>query len=242
MTSTRMRQAVLVARDYEPVASELQAALGLADPFHDPGVGHFGLCNGVFNPGRDFIEIVAPTREGTTAGRFLDRLGADGGYMIMFQVPDADVARARMGELGVRIVWTVEHPDIVDLHLHPKDVPAAIVSLTDARPRDSWRWGGEAWEGQVPDHGPGRLTGLTVRAEDPTALAARWGAVLDVAPAEVDGAPALVLDDGAQVVRFVPAEGAVESIVGIGVAVPTAVRAGRDQVTIGNVAFTLTDA
>lgn len=242
MTSTRMRQAVLVAQDYDAVAAELQSALGLGDPFHDPGVGHFGLRNGVFNPGRDFIEIVSPTRAGTTAGRFLERLGGDGGYMIMFQVPDADAARARMEQLGVRIVWTVEHPDIVDLHLHPKDVPAAIVSLTDARPADSWRWGGEPWEGAVPAHGPGRLTGLTVQAEDPAGLAARWGEVLDVTPGTADGAPALVLEDGAQVVRFVPASGGTEAIVGIGVAVPAEVRGGRDTVTIGNVAFSLSDA
>ena len=44
----RLRQAVLVARELEPAAAELQAALGLAEPFRDPGVGMFGLANTVF--------------------------------------------------------------------------------------------------------------------------------------------------------------------------------------------------
>lgn len=238
----RIRQAVLVAEDYPAVAARLQAELQLGDPFNDPGIAGFGLRNGVFTAGDTFIEIVSPTRPGTTAGRFLQRLGGDGGYMVMFQEPSADEARARMEQLGVRIVWTVEHDDICDLHLHPKDMPAAIVSLTAANPPGSWRWAGEAWEGKVPEHGPGGITGLTVQANDPAALAARWAEVLDETVTTIDGQPAIEVDEGRQVLRFVAAAGRTESICGIGVALPPTVRAGRDQVVVGNVTFTLSDA
>ncbi len=44
----RLRQAVFAAGELEPVANQLRAALGLQEPFRDPGVGFFGLHNVVF--------------------------------------------------------------------------------------------------------------------------------------------------------------------------------------------------
>ena len=70
----RLRQAVLVARELERAAGELQAALGLREPFRDPGVGMFGLANTVFAVGDSFLEIVSPVQPDTAAGRYLDRL------------------------------------------------------------------------------------------------------------------------------------------------------------------------
>ena len=80
----RLRQAVLVARELEPVAGGLRSALGLHEPFRDPGVGEFGLTNAVFALGDCFLEVVSPARAGTAAGRYLDRHGGDGGYMVIF--------------------------------------------------------------------------------------------------------------------------------------------------------------
>jgi hypothetical protein len=108
-------------------------------------------------------------------------------------------------------------PDIVDLHLHPKDVPGAIVALDVCRPAGSWRWGGPAWEATVPEHGPGGLRGLTVAVADPVAAARTWAALLDV---PVEDGPRLSLDGGAQEVQFVPAPaGDAERIVEVRVAV-----------------------
>jgi hypothetical protein len=75
----RLRQAVLVARDLDAVVAELREALGLGEPFRDPGVGAFGLRNAVMALGDTFVEVVSPVREGTSAGRHLDRRGGDGG-------------------------------------------------------------------------------------------------------------------------------------------------------------------
>src|SRR4051812_18782707 len=70
----RLRQVALVARELEPVAGRIRSELGLGEPFRDPGVGEFGLQNVVFAIGDTFLEVVSPVREGTTAGRYLDRL------------------------------------------------------------------------------------------------------------------------------------------------------------------------
>ena len=91
----RLRQAVLAARELEPVATRLRDELGLGEPFADPGVEYFGLRNAVFALGDTFLEVVSPVRDGTAAGRLLDRRGGDCGYMLMFQVEDLGAARER---------------------------------------------------------------------------------------------------------------------------------------------------
>ena len=123
-------------------------------PFHDPEVGRFGLTNAVFAVGDTFVEVVAPAPPDTTAGRYLKRRGGDGGYMAIFQVRDLAAARRRVAGLGVRVVWTADLPDIAATHLHPADVPGAIVSLDWAAPEQSWRWAGPSWTGRVPEHAP----------------------------------------------------------------------------------------
>ena len=170
----RLRQVALVARDLAPVVADLRAKLGLGEPYRDPNVAIFGLENAVFAIGDQFLEVVSPLREGTAAGRHLDRLGGDGGYMAIFQVGDFAAARERVRRLGVRIAWEVELEDISAMHLHPADVPGAIVSLDEPRPPGSWRWAGD-W---TP--GPGAIRSITV--EGPAGTAERWAQVLGQAP------------------------------------------------------------
>ena len=192
-----------MARDCGAVAGELTAAFGWAPPYHDPGVGQFGLTNAVFAVGDTFLEVVAPVQPDTTAGRYLARRGGDGGYMAIFQVPDLAAARRRLPGLGVRVVWTTDLPDIAGTHLHPRDVPGAIVSLDWADPPESWRWAGPLWTGRAPAHGPGGVTGVTVEVSDPAAAARRWADVLGV-PAG-GGTTVVELPDSGQRLRFEPA-------------------------------------
>jgi hypothetical protein len=199
----RLRQVALVARDCGQVAGELRRVFGWPPPFHDPGVGQFGLTNAVFEVGDTFVEVVAPAQPGTTAGRYLERRGGDGGYMAIFQVRDLAAARRRVADLGVRVVWTADLPDIAGTHLHPADVPGAIVSLDWADPEQSWRWAGPSWTGRAPGHAPGGVTGLTIEVSDPAAAAQRWAAVLGIS---VPGGHTTVeLPDRGQRLRFVPA-------------------------------------
>src|SRR6185437_11908035 len=170
--------------------------------------------------GDTFVEVVAPVQAGTTAGRYLERRGGDGGYMAIFQVPDLAAARARLPGLGVRVVWTADLPDIAGTHLHPKDVPGAIVSLDWAEPAGSWRWAGPDWTGRVPEHrGGGGVTGVTIEVADPAAAAARWAAVLGVTWAASGTAAGIELAGWGQRLRFEPARpGQGEGITAVSVA------------------------
>src|ERR1700760_3315000 len=137
----RLRQAVLAVRDLDAVAGQLRTTLGLGEPYADPGVEHFGLRNAVFALGDTFLEVVSPIRADTSAGRLLERRGGDCGYMLMFQLADLAAARERARREGVREVFEVSLDDIDEVHLHPSDVRAAIMSLSQPKPPESWRWG-----------------------------------------------------------------------------------------------------
>jgi hypothetical protein len=224
----RLRQAVLVARDLDPVSGQLRSELGLGEPFADPGVGAFGLRNAVYAIGDTFLEVISPTQDGTTAGRYLDGRG-DGGYMVIFQLADLAAARERAARMGVRVVWQLDLEDISGTHLHPADTRGAIVSLDRADPPGSWRWGGPDWTEREGTGAPGQLRGVTITVNDPAETATRWGELLGVAAS--DGRLEL---DGSYV-RF--AQGDEERLTEVHVDVP-----GRDEtVGIGGAAFRLTD-
>jgi hypothetical protein len=198
----RLRQAVLVAADLGAVERELRDALGLGEPFRDPGVAEFGLRNAVFALGDCFLEIISPTRPDTAAGRYLQRHGGDGGYMVLFDLEDLDSARQRAEQEGVRVVWRIDLPDISGTHLHPADMRGAIVSLDSSRPYGSWRWGGPQWTERTGEGAPGRLAAITVAVAEPQVAAERWGRVLGV-PLLEGSQTTLELDGGA--VRFIAA-------------------------------------
>ena len=205
LAGPRLRQVALVAADCGGAARRLQEAFSWPEPFHDPGVGRFGLINAVFAAGDTFVEIVAPVAPGTAAGRYLERRGGDSGYMAIFQMPDLAQARRRVRAAGVRVVWTADSADIAGTHLHPKDVPGAIVSLDWADPAESWRWAGPEWTGHAPAHAEGGLSGLTIEVTDPVGAAARWAEVLGAAVTSDGGAVAIQLQHARQDLRFVPA-------------------------------------
>jgi hypothetical protein len=183
----RLRQVALAARDLDAARRDLEAR-GLRAPFRDPGVGEFGLDNAVYPVGDTFLEVVSPIREGTTAGRYLDRRGASPvGYMVLVQVDDLDEVRKRAEELGVRTVWSIDLDDIRASHLHPRDL-GAITSIDQPVDPASWRWGGPGWQDRAV---PGRIDAVEVAGADP----AVWSSLFD--RPVVEGV--LTFDDGSAI-------------------------------------------
>lgn len=191
----RIRQIVFAAHDLARAAGTLAAVFALDAPYRDPAVAEFGLDNAVFVFGDQFIEVVSPVRVNTAAGRLLDRRG-DSGYMLILQTADFDAARARLQAHGVRTVWDKTLPDIRAMHLHPKDVGGAIVSIDQPVPPEAWRWGGPAWRKQPDARGEQRVLGVQVDAADPPAMCARWSQVLGLPQAD---ATCLTLDQGGRI-------------------------------------------
>ncbi len=209
MTIPRLRQLVIAAATLE-TADQLGELLGLGEPFIDPGVREFGLENRVYAIGDQFLEVVVPIAEAAPAQRFIDRSG-EGGYMAIFQTDDLEALRARVDGMGIRRVWNIDLPDISASHLHPADIGGAIVSVDEARPAGSWRWGGPHWREQAV---PGRLASAAMESPDPDGLAQRWALALGLTVDE----RVLYLDDGAIVFR----EGKAERLAAFGLYLPDA--------------------
>ena len=201
----RLRQVALAAHALEPALARLGQVLDLGEPFRDPGVAEFGLQNGVLPIGDSFLEVVSPLAPGTTAGRWLERRGGDAGYMAIFQTDDLAAARERMGRLGVRVVWEAALEDAATLHLHPRDVGGAIVSIDAMQPPESWRWAGPGWRERSRVEVATGLVGAVIEAPDAEKLAMRWGEILEVRPdPDAAGGFTLALERGTRV-RVVPA-------------------------------------
>lgn len=220
------------------MVADLCAVLGIAVAFRDPDVGIFGLRNAVMPVGDTFLEVVSPATADTTAGRLLDRRGGDGGYMVIIQTEDLDVERERMARLGVRIVWSIDLADARSIHLHPRDVGGAILSLDTMVPPASWRWAGPSWQQAVRTETVSEISGVEIQGNDPMATAQRWSQVLNRPVVHTAGGIVhIVLEQGT--IRFVQAvDGRGEGVGGVDVAVTDRERllqtAARCGVPIGD--------
>ena len=202
----RLRQICLVAHELAPAVAGLTEVFGLETCFHDPAVGAYGLDNALLPVGSNFLEVVAPVRENTAGGRYLERRGGDGGYMVILQCDNVEERRARMGELGVRIANPLNYGDFTGLQLHPKDTGGCMLETDQndgSQAADGpWHPAGADWRDAVRTERVAAMVGAELQSPDPAALAARWGRILDrPVSAGPSGGPQIVLDNAT--LRFV---------------------------------------
>ena len=201
----KLRQVVFVCKDLESNAKELCETLGIDIAYRDPGVGKWGLANVVCPTGHDFLEIVSPTQDGTSAGRYIERRKGDGGYMVILQVPDAVKERERIAALGVRAVEKKDMAEYKYTHFHPSDTAGVLLSIdqtvapagTDAKLW--WPPASKDWLPHSKSNVTNGLGGVEIQASDPDAAAALWSKILN---RPVDG-DIIRLDDEGEI-RFVP--------------------------------------
>tara|TARA_B110000014_G_scaffold262110_1_gene255357 strand:+ start:952 stop:1689 length:738 start_codon:yes stop_codon:yes gene_type:complete len=175
-----LRQLVMVSSLRDPIVDSLCKLFDLKVSFNDPGVGHFGLENAVLPVGTDFLEVVSPVEENTTAGRYLDRRNGDGGYMVIIQVDDFSEVQKTIKENNVTVVWESDHPEARAIHLHPKEMGGAILSLDWMNPKESWKWAGPNWNEFVNTSTIKRFVGVEIQSEDPENMMNKWQSVLKV--------------------------------------------------------------
>ena len=249
-----LRQIALVARELDPVVTELENVLGLEICYRDPGVAHFGLHNALLPVGSQFLEVVAPIEENTAGGRYLDRRGGDGGYMVITQTDDHPRRRARVEELGIRIVSDFSHDGFTNMQLHPADTGGSFLEIDRQDgddPTGRWEPAGPEWEPQVRTDVVSAISAAEIQSTEPDRLAARWGEIVEIDVGSSDGLPTIELDNAR--VRFVEAtDGRGEGLGGLDLVATDADRAlsraeehgnrsGERQVTIGGMRINLVD-
>ena len=170
----RLRQIALVAHSLDQAISDISGALDVDVIYRDPGVGFFGLHNALFCIGDQFLEVVSPIQEGTTAGRLLEKLGGDGGYMALYEVDDLDTRIDHVKSLGIRTVWEGTGDAIRGRHLHPRDTGGTLVSLDQPDIAGEWAWGGPQWKSRRASSVVSAIDSFTVSVPDPDFSRTHW--------------------------------------------------------------------
>ena len=169
----RIRQVAVAASDLEKTDNTFQRLLGCDESYADPEIIYFGLDNRLYTLGDCFLEVVSPVKPNTAAGRFIDRRGGDGGYMIIVQVENLAQEQSRLADTSIRTVFADDRGNAKAIHLHPKDVPGAIPSIDEMTPPESWLWAGNGWERRAGKH-VGRILAAEIRSPDPYATGLCW--------------------------------------------------------------------
>ena len=123
----RIRQIALAASDLETTDATFRRLLGCDASYADPEIIYFGLDNRLYTLGDCFLEVVSPVQPNTAAGRFLDRCGGDGGYMVIVQVENLAQEQVRLADTSIRTVFTDDRENAKAIHLHPRTFP--VLSL-----------------------------------------------------------------------------------------------------------------
>ena len=203
-----LRQICLVAESLQPAVDDLIAVLGI-EPCHvDPEVGKWGLENTLLPIGSNFLEVVAPLEDDTSAGRHLARRHGDGGYMVICQATtkaEQDATRSRAQESQTRIAYESDRDTWRLMQLHPGDMQGAYLEVDwdeQADPIGNWMpAGGIAWQSHTKSNVTQRITGAELQGPDPLAMAQHWGRVCGVQPVLSNGTPIVPLANAS--LRFV---------------------------------------
>jgi len=194
----------------------------------DPNVEKYGLVNALMPIGNSFLEVVAPTQDGTPAGRYIDRRGGEGGYMVILDCDDIEPWLAHLPTVGVRVANDLDYPDEYrGLQLHPRDTGGALLEINHSQGGEwdgPYHPAGPRWKGAHGADAEDRIVAAELQSDDPIRLAGRWSEILQRKVSDGDGVPTIELDLG--VLHFVPAaDGRGEGLGGIDVSIPRHERA-----------------
>ena len=185
--SIRLRQICLVAEKLAPVIDDFKAIFAVDVCFVDPAVAAFGLENSLMPICGNFLEVVAPIKEDTPAGRYLKRRRGDGGYMVICQCDthETQLARkARAAALNVRIAWEHEGKAFHGMQLHPADTGGAFFEIDwDAMGEPEGHWtpaGGSEWVSRMHTDVVKYFSAVEMQSADPRGLAERWSSIAEL--------------------------------------------------------------
>ena len=180
----RIRQLVFVSEERDKLASQICNLLDLKETYHDAGLINFGLENVLIPLNDTFFEIVMPVQKNTTAERFLKKRNGEGGYMVIVDVECFEKEEERINSSDIEIVWQGDRREeeirARTIHLHPKQVGGAILSLDKMEPANAWLWAGTNWEKDINLKLVDCLSGVIMQSDNPSNLCSKWEKALGV--------------------------------------------------------------
>ena len=165
--------------------------MGLEVCYRDGNVEKYGLVNALLPVDTILLEVVAPFRDGTAAGRFIEKTEGRGGYMAIFCCDDPDAHGARANAMGVRTANRITHAPYLGVQLHPRDCRAAFIEFNHTDGSDdvlgTYPPAGPDWQKHIKKEVTQAITGVEMESPDPAGLAEHWGKIIGVAVVEGRG-------------------------------------------------------
>lgn len=181
----RLRQICLVAPQLAPAISDIAEIMGLSVCYRDGNVAKYGLENALLPVDTVLLEVVAPFKDGTTAGRFIEKTGGRGGYMAIFCCDNPDEYGRRANAMGVRTANVIDHAPYHGVQLHPRDCRAAFIEFNHTEGSDdilgAYPPAGPDWQKSIRKDVTQALVAVEMQSPDPQGLAAHWGKIVGVA-------------------------------------------------------------
>lgn len=201
MPGTRLRQICLVAPQLEPAVGDIAAIMGLQVCYRDSNVERYGLTNALLPVNDVLLEVVAPFREGTAAGRFIEKTGGRGGYMAIFSCDDPRERERNAESMGVRVSHVIDRPPYLGVQLHPRDCRAAFIEFNHTVDSDNvfgpYPPAGPDWHTAIRKDVTTALTDVEMASPNPRHLADHWSRILGVPVSRDDnGFPIILLANG----------------------------------------------
>lgn len=179
LTTPILRQAVLLTADLESAEKHSEAVLGLPKPFRDTeGMSKIGFEHGVYGFDDTYLEICQPLDPESKLAISLS--GTSGrGFMMVIQVGDLDALVERAAGLGIAPLFVKPHHANRISQWHPKNF-GVLAEFDEMASVDDWHFTPEVYSARSTDVAA-EISSMTLAVDEPSAYAARWAAVLDVA-------------------------------------------------------------
>ena len=143
----------------------------------------FGLKNAVLPAGNGtFVELLAPSDQGSAGARFLQRRG-EAPYLMIFETREYDRLIPHLRDLGVRITGETQHDGTRSAFLHPASCNGAFLEIIEVTDSDNpWPAAGPDWE--ASDHLPGtvQLRQMAVIVNDLDDAINHWSRMFGLQP------------------------------------------------------------
>lgn len=224
----RIRQIALIVEDVEKVVADLNAVFGLEVAFIDEHLPPaYGLQNRLLPVGTQFIELCSPVRENTAGGRYHERRGGDGGYMVICQCDDHAPRKARVKELGIRVVAARDAETSCLMQLHPQDTGGSFLEIDwHEKPDEQFPGWTHAirgpWQDFIRTDRVKAIVAAELQSPDPQKLADRWSEIIEE-PVTRNAVGSLEIKVDNAAIRFVNAtDGRPEGLSGLDLAATNA--------------------
>jgi hypothetical protein len=224
----RLRQIALIVEDVDNVVADVKDVFGLEVAYIDEHLPPaFGLQNRLLPIGTQFLELCSPVRENTAGGRYLERRGGDGGYMVICQCDDHAPRKARVKELGLRVVAERDTETSCLMQLHPQDTGGSFLEIDwHEKPDEKFPGWSHAirgpWQDFIRTDRVKAIAAAEIQSPEPAKVAQRWSEIIEQ-PLGQDAAGNLALTLDNATIRFVPAtDGRPEGLGGLDLAATNA--------------------